>query len=95
MAESEVESRVTRDFWKRFDALPEHVQDRAREAYALWQRDRRHPGLHFKRVSQRQPIWSARVGDHHWAIALWEKGAPVWWFWIGTHGEYDALLKRL
>lgn len=90
-----IESRVTRDFWKRFAALPEQVQARAREAYALWQANARHPGLHFKRVSPRQPIWSARVGMHHRAVALWEEGEPVWWFWIGTHAEYDALLKRL
>ncbi len=42
-----------------------------------------------------QPIWSARVGAHHRAVALWEESETVWWFWIGTHAEYDALLKRL
>ena len=89
------ESRVTPDFWKRFDALPGSVRGRAREAYALWLDDARHPSLRFKRVSKRQPIWSARVGLSHRALALWEADAPVWWFWIGTHAEYDALLKRL
>ena len=89
------ESRVTRDFWKRFDALPDDVQNRARAAYALWLDDDRHPSLHFKRISDRQPIWSARVGIHHRALASWERDAPVWWFWIGTHAEYDALVKRL
>jgi hypothetical protein len=89
------ESRVSRDFWRRFETLPPEAQERAREAYALWQADPRHPGLHFKQVSQRQPIWSARVGLHYRALALWEEGAAVWWFWIGTHAEYDALLKRL
>ena len=79
----------------RFASLPDPVQERARAAYALWREDPRHPGLHFKRVSQRQPIWSARVGAHHRAVALWEEGKPVWWFWIGTHAEYDALIKRL
>ncbi|MCH7639712.1 MAG: hypothetical protein IH855_09655 [Bacteroidetes bacterium] len=91
-----VESRVTRDFWKRFSSLPTHVQERARTSYALWIENPRHPRLHFKRISKRQPIWSARVGAHHRALALWEKeGESVWWFWIGRHAEYDALIKRL
>ena len=88
-------SRVTPDFWNQFGALPVDVPERAREAYALWLSDPRHPGLHYKRVSPSQPIWSARVGQKHRALALVEKGEPVWWFWIGTHAGYDTLLNRL
>ena len=89
------ESRVSREFWKRFGLLPPNVQERARGAYALWQQNPRHPSLHFKRISQRQPIWSARVGLHHRALAVWEDGGAVWWFWIGAHAEYDVLVQRL
>lgn len=88
------ESRLTQDFRRQFEALPAEVQERARRAYALWQEDPQHPGLHFKRVSEHQPIWSARVGLRHRALALREQNI-VWWFWIGTHAEYDQLLKRL
>lgn len=76
VAESPSDSKVSREFWKRFESLPEHIQTRAREAYALWQEDRRHPGLYFKQVSQRQPIcplsWVSITGR------LRSGKTPVW-----------------
>ncbi|MGA7501801.1 MAG: hypothetical protein WBX00_34140 [Isosphaeraceae bacterium] len=50
--------------------------------------------LQFKRVSSRQPIYSARVGLGHRALGLWE-GNTITWFWIGSHAEYDTLRARL
>jgi hypothetical protein len=53
-----------------------------------------HPSLHFKPVSARQPIFSVRIGIGYRALAL-RDGDHVFWFWIGSHAEYDSLLKRL
>jgi len=33
-----------------------------------------------------------RVGEHYRALGL-DKPAGVAWFWIGTHADYDKLLK--
>jgi hypothetical protein len=40
--------------------LPTSVQEQAAKAYELWCSDPYHNSLQFKRVSQRQPIYSAR-----------------------------------
>lgn len=89
-----MKSRVTRSFRKRFDSLPEQVQQQARRAYGLWRDSPFHNSLEFKRVSQRQPIHSVRVGLGWRALGLVE-GETIYWFWIGSHAEYDALLRHL
>jgi hypothetical protein len=89
-----MKSSVTKGFRKRLDRLPKEVQEQAARAYALWRSDPYHPGLQFKRVSRRQPFYSVRVGIGYRALGLREVD-HVFWFWIGSHAEYDELLKRL
>jgi len=89
-----MKSSVTKEFRKRLNALPSEVQEQATRAYALWRSNPYHPSLQFKRVSQRQPIYSVRIGLGYRALGLLE-GNRIYWFWIGSHAEYDALLKRL
>jgi hypothetical protein len=87
-------SVVTAGFLDLLRRLPGSVRQHASRAYALWRADPNHPSLQFKLVSQRQPVYSARVGLGHRALGLWE-GNTVTWFWIGSHAEYDNLLARL
>jgi hypothetical protein len=89
-----MKSSVAKGFRKRLDGLPKEVQEQAARAYALWRSDPYHPGLQFKRVSQRQPIYSVRIGIGYRALGLREAD-HIFWFWIGSHAEYDELLKRL
>jgi mRNA-degrading endonuclease RelE of RelBE toxin-antitoxin system len=89
-----MKSSTTKDFRKRLDQLPASVREQADKAYALWKTNPNHPSLQFKRVSQRQPIYSARISLNYRALGLLEK-EQIYWFWIGTHAEYDELLKRL
>ena len=42
-----------------FSALPDSVKAKVRKAYRLWRLDPSHPGLHFKRVHSREPLYSA------------------------------------
>jgi hypothetical protein len=89
-----VTSQITRSFRKHYDALPDEVRKQARVTYLLWKESPYHASLQFKRASQRQPIYSVRVGTGWRALGLLE-GATVYWFWIGSHAEYDELLRRL
>jgi mRNA-degrading endonuclease RelE of RelBE toxin-antitoxin system len=89
-----MKSSVTKAFRKQLSQLPESVQEQATKAYALWRSDLYHNSLQFKRVSQRQPIYSARVGLNYRVLGLLEED-HIYWFWIGTHAEYDELLGRL
>ena len=85
---------VTKAFRKKLDGLSASVQEQAAKAYALWRSDPYHNSLQFKRISQRQPIYSARVSLDYRALGLLEDD-HIYWFWIGAHAEYDELLQRL
>ena len=90
-----MKSSVTKAFRKRLDRLPAAVQEQADKAYELWREDPYHNSLQFKRVSQRQPIYSERVNIDYRVLGLLESDDHIYWFWIGAHDEYDELLKRL
>jgi hypothetical protein len=77
------------DFWAAYRNLPEAVRNLADKNFALLKSEPRHPSLHFKKVGK---LWSARVGLHYRALATEVDGDLVW-FWIGSHAEYDRLIK--
>jgi hypothetical protein len=87
-----MKSRTNADFWDLFRQLPVEEQDRAKEAYRWWQDNPNHNSLHFKRVSRQYQIYSVRVGLGYRALGL-RDGDTVTWYWIGTHAEYDRLLR--
>lgn len=45
-------------------------------------------------MSPQQPIYSVRVSLNYRALGFWESD-HIYWYWIGTHNEYDELLKIL
>ena len=81
-------------FWKLYRRLPDQVREQARASYRLFEEDPYHPSLRFKRVSQRQPVYSARVSSDYRAVGVGD-GEEIVWFWIGPHHEYDRLLRGL
>jgi hypothetical protein len=89
-----MKSRTTRGFHDLFATLPAHVQQQAREAYKLFSENPAHPGLRFKQVYDDPPIYSARVGIKYRAVGALD-GDTMLWFWIGSHADYDKLLKQL
>lgn len=74
-------------------ALPEQVRQQARQAYALFRQDPHHPSLRFRQVHPSRPIFSARVGLHYRVVGV-RDGEDIFWFWIGSHSEYDRLLSQ-
>lgn len=87
-------SHVTAEFRRLFAALPIEVRERARRSYLLWKENPAHPGVRFKRVHPRQPIYSVRIGIDWRAVGLRQEEAVIW-IWIGSHAEYEKLLRRL
>jgi hypothetical protein len=82
--------RASPRFWRHYRALPDEIQQLADRGYQMLLQDPRHPSLHYKRIGR---LWSARVGLHHRALAT-ERGGEMVWVWIGSHAEYDLLLRR-
>ena len=82
--------RATPPFWACYDNLPSAIRQLADSAFALLKDNPKHPSLHFKKVGR---FYSVRVGLYYRALAVAHESS-ILWFWIGTHAEYDALLRR-
>ena len=78
-----------RAFWEAYRKLPEQVRVLADKNFALLKSDPRHPSLQFKKVGR---FWSVRVGLRYRALAAEADGDLVW-FWIGSHADYDGLIR--
>ena len=91
-----MKSELTDDFIECFRKLPERVREKAKKNYKLWIENPYHPSLAFKPAIATKGIYSIRVGLGWRALGVMkEEEHTVVWFWIGSHGEYDELLKRL
>jgi hypothetical protein len=90
-------SRTTKRFRDALEALPEEIQEQARAAYALFEEDPAHPGLRFTRVHTKAEVYSVRVSGGYRALGVRDTEAAdtIVWFWIGSHVDYERLLKRL
>jgi len=89
-----VTSLTTPRFWAAYRELPAEVRDAARKAYALFRESPQHPSLQFKRVHGLESVYSVRVTIAYRAVGLLENDT-ITWFWIGSHADYDRLLKGL
>jgi hypothetical protein len=88
-----MKSIVHKQFRDCFDVLPANIRELARSTFALWQSNPRHPSLHFKSVHTSKPLYSVRVGMRWRALGLLDEDTMTW-FWIGTHAEYDRIIRR-
>ena len=77
-------------FWSCYDRLPAQTRAQADKQFELLKRDSSHPSVRLKKVGR---FWSARVDSGIRALAVEHDGKLIW-FWIGSHGEYEQLIKR-
>jgi mRNA-degrading endonuclease RelE of RelBE toxin-antitoxin system len=89
-----VKSRTTARFREMFTDLPKTVREQTRKAYRQFKEDSSYPGLRFKKVHPKLPIYSARINKDYRAVGQLENDTVVW-FWVGSHAEYDSLLDQL
>ena len=87
-------SRTTERFRLLFDSLPKPVQEKASAAYRLWSRSPNYPSLRFKKIHATLPIYSVRVDLGYRAVGILDEGTVIWYL-IGSHAEYDKLLRKL
>jgi hypothetical protein len=80
---------ASHSFWRAYEKLPAAIRELADKNFGLLKSDPDHPSLQLKKIGR---FWSVRVGLRYRALAVEERGALVW-FWIGSHADYDALLK--
>jgi hypothetical protein len=77
-------------FWSLYEELPGPVRALADRCYELLKLDSTHPSLHFKSIGS---LWSVRIGSHYRALGH-EVPGGIHWFWIGSHSDYDKLIRR-
>ena len=87
-------SLTTPRFWAAYRELPTEVREAARKAYALFRENPQHPSLQFKKVHEREPRYSVRVTIGT-VPSDPSRTSQITWFWIGSHADYDRLLKSL
>jgi hypothetical protein len=76
-------------FWECYAQLPNPIQESADRNYEILKENPHHPSLHLKKIGQ---FWSVRISLKYRALGV-EIEDGVLWFWIGTHAEYDDLIK--
>ena len=74
--------------WALYEALPSDIRDLADKNYQLLKSNPRHPSLQFKKIAN---FWSVRIGLHYRALGM-PVTDGVYWFWIGTHADYDKMV---
>ncbi|MDQ6652427.1 MAG: hypothetical protein M3Y84_06760 [Acidobacteriota bacterium] len=80
---------TTPSFWRAYRALTPEIQSEANKAYQLWKTNQRHPSLHFERKGH---YWSVRI-TRGWRALAREHEGVLYWFWIGSHDEYQRQLR--
>jgi hypothetical protein len=84
-----VTHKTASSFWKCYEYLPVDIRDLADKNFLLLRNNPSHPSLQFKKVGK---VWSVRVVSNYRAIATQIEEGYLW-IWIGTHAEYDRLLR--
>ena len=80
---------ATTAFWEYYQQLPAAIQQLADMNYELLKADPEHPSLLFKKVGSYR---SVRVGIAYRALGIVDEDAVIW-FWIGSHDEYERLIR--
>lgn len=83
------QSKALPEFWAFYDALPEDIRRRADKQFTLFAANAKHPSLQLKPVGW---FWSVRITEGYRALALREANTFIW-FWIGSHDDYDRLIR--
>ena len=89
-----MKSSTTGPFWKCYALLPRDIKTQARKAFKIFLKNAYHPSLRFKKVHSSRPIFAVRISKDYRAVGNLA-GDEMIWFWIGSHEQYDKLLKKL
>jgi len=85
-----MKSLTSPEFWQAYAALPPTARIAARKAYRLWRENPRHGSLQFQK---RGRFWRVCVGAGYRALAVTVPDGYLW-IWIGTHDEYERMLRK-
>lgn len=76
-------------FWENYNKLPLNIKKIADKNFKLLKKDPSHPSLHYKKIKKYR---SARVSRKYRTLAI-EVNEGLLWFWIGSHRDYEKIIK--
>jgi hypothetical protein len=76
-------------FWELYTKLPGNIKELADRNFQILKTDPNYPSLHLKKVGK---YWSVRIGKGYRALGV-EMENDLLWFWIGSHADYDKMLR--
>lgn len=82
----------TEAYHRLFAQLPQDVQKQASKADRLFKENPNYPSLQFKCVDKERSWYSVRVNKSYRVVGI-KEGDMIIWFFIGSHTDYDRLLK--
>jgi hypothetical protein len=88
-----MKSVTTLQFRKLLEKLPKNTQNKAPNAYLVWQRNPSYPSINFKKIHDSEPIFSVRIGLGYRALGVLEDDTMIW-FWIGSHEAYNSKIDK-
>ena len=86
-------SHRTKSFKKLYEKLPEFVKENAKKSYKSWLKNPYNSQIKFENIYKN--YWSASIGYSYRAIGKMIESDTVLWFWIGSHEDYNHLIKQL
>ena len=89
-----MKSHINKEFRKCFLQLPDRIKKQARDNYRMWRVNPRHASLEFKRVSQKNPVYSVRVGLGWRALGIVYEDNIIG-YWIGSHEDYNKRINKV
>ncbi len=89
-----MKSHLSAEFRAMLRALPKDVRRQARAAYRQFKSDPYHPSLQFKPIGKGKTLYSVRIGLRYRALGVRAGEDVIIWEWIGSHADYDKLLKQ-
>ena len=89
-----MKSLTTDRFWDCYNDLPKNIQERAQKAYRLFSQNHKHPSLRFKKVMDQPEVYSVRITQAYRTLGV-KSDDHIIWFWIGSHDDYEQLLKQM
>lgn len=87
-------SVTTAKFRAAFKKLPPNIKIKARRVYQSWKISPHNAYANFKLIHQAKPIYSIRIGLAYRALGV-KDGDTIIWFWIGSHSEYEKMIKKV
>lgn len=91
-----MKSRTIYPFERLLRQLPVDVRQQVYAAFRLFKENPKHPSLHFERKNTgRHKVVSVHPGNDDYRALDYIQDGMIKWFWIGTHNDYNQMLKRI